>query len=74
MNGKRVGQPVYTDEMMKLLDSDMDSAEMKDEQDVDLNHDDLPDPMRDLMIEMTDRLEKMEKRVKELEKELEDKK
>ncbi len=74
MNGKRVGQPVYTDEMMKLLDSDMDSAEMKEEQDVDLNHDDLPDPMRDLMIEMADRLEKMEKRVKELEKELEDKK
>lgn len=74
MNGKRVGQPVYTDEMMKLLDNDVDSAEMEEEQDVDLNHNDLPDPMRDLVTEMAERLEKMENRVRELEKELENKK
>lgn len=78
MHGKRVGEPVYTDEMMKLLDTDIDSAEMVEEQDVDLNHDELPDPVRDLMLEMSQRLETMEKRVKELEqklqkKELEDK-
>ncbi|MDD3114477.1 MAG: serine O-acetyltransferase [Anaerovibrio sp.] len=73
MNGKRVGMPVYTDEMMKLLDREVDSEEMADEQDVDLNHDELPDPMRDLMLEMTERLETMEQRVQELEKELEKK-
>ena len=78
MHGKRVGEPVYTDEMMKLLYTDIDSAEMVEEQDVDLNHDELPDPVRDLMLEMSQRLETMEKRVKEFEqeqkkKELEDK-
>ncbi len=73
MNGKRVGEPVYTDEMMKLLDTDIDSAEMVEEQDVDLNHDELPDPVRDLMLEMSQRLETMEKRVKELEQELQKK-
>lgn len=73
MHGKRVGEPVYTDEMMKLLDTDIDSAEMVEEQDVDLNHDELPDPVRDLMLEMSQRLETMEKRVKELEQELQKK-
>ena len=73
MHGKRVGEPVYTDEMMKLLDTDIDSAEMVEEQDVDLNHDELPDPIRDLMLEMSQRLETMEKRVKELEQELQKK-
>lgn len=73
MHGKRVGEPVYTDEMMKLLDTDIDSAEMVEEQDVDLNHDELPDPVRDLMLEMSQRLETMEKRVKELEQELQTK-
>ncbi len=73
MHGKRVGEPVYTDEMMKLLDTDIDSAEMVEEQDVDLNHDELPDPVRDLMLEMSQRLEMMEKRVKELEQELQKK-
>ncbi|MGM9581795.1 MAG: serine O-acetyltransferase [Anaerovibrio sp.] len=73
MHGKRVGEPVYTDEMMKLLDTDIDSAEMVEEQDVDLNHDELPDPVRDLMLEMSQRLEAMEKRVKELEQELQKK-
>lgn len=73
MHGKRVGKPVYTDEMMKLLDGDVDSQEMAEEQDVDLEHGELPDPMRDLILEMTARLEKMEGRIKELEKELEDK-
>ena len=69
MHGKRVGEPVYTDEMMKLLDTDIDSAEMVEE----LNHDELPDPVRDLMLEMSQRLETMEKRVKELEQELQKK-
>ena len=73
MHGKRVGEPVYTDEMMKLLDTDIDSAEMVEEQDVDLNHNELPDPVRDLMLEMSQRLETMEKRVKELEQELQKK-
>ena len=73
MHGKRVGEPVYTDEMMKLLDTDIDSAEMVEEQDVDLNHDELPGPVRDLMLEMSQRLETMEKRVKELEQELQKK-
>ena len=73
MHGKRVGEPVYTDEMMKLLDTDIDSAEMVEEQDVDLNHDELPDRVRDLMLEMSQRLETMEKRVKELEQELQKK-
>ena len=73
MHGKRGGEPVYTDEMMKLLDTDIDSAEMVEEQDVDLNHDELPDPVRDLMLEMSQRLETMEKRVKELEQELQKK-
>ena len=73
MHGKRVGEPVYTDEMMKLLDTDIDSAEMVEEQDVDLNHDELPDPVRDLMLVMSQRLETMEKRVKELEQELQKK-
>lgn len=73
MNGQRVGMPVYTDEMMKLLDTDVDSQEMADEQDVDLNHDELPDPMRDSMQELAERLSKMENRIKELEKELENK-
>ena len=73
MHGKRVGEPVYTDEMMKLLDTDIDSAEMVEEQDVDLNHDELPDPVRDLMLEMSQRLETMEKRVKEWEQELQKK-
>lgn len=73
MHGKRVGEPVYTDEMMKLLDNDVDSDEMVEEQDVDLNHDELPDPVRDLMLEMSQRLEKMEARIEELEKELEEK-
>ena len=73
MHGKRVGEPVYTDEMMKLLDTDIDSAEMVEEQDVELNHDELPDPVRDLMLEMSQRLETMEKRVKELEQELQKK-
>ena len=73
MHGKRVGEPVYTDEMMKLLDTDIDSAEMVEEQDVDLNHDELPDPVRDLMLDMSQRLETMEKRVKELEQELQKK-
>ena len=73
MHGKRVGEPVYTDEMMKLLDTDIDSAEMVEEQHVDLNHDELPDPVRDLMLEMSQRLETMEKRVKELEQELQKK-
>lgn len=73
MHGKRVGEPVYTDEMMKLLDTDIDSAEMVEEQDVDLNHDELPDPVRDLMLEMSQQLETMEKRVKELEQELQKK-
>ena len=73
MHGKRVGEPVYTDEMMKLLDTDIDSAEMVEEQDVDLNHDELPDPVRDLMLEMSEQLETMEKRVKELEQELQKK-
>ena len=73
MHGKRVGEPVYTDEMMKLLDTDIDSAEMVEEQDVDLNHDELPDPVRDRMLEMSQRLETMEKRVKELEQELQKK-
>ena len=73
MHGKGVGEPVYTDEMMKLLDTDIDSAEMVEEQDVDLNHDELPDPVRDLMLEMSQRLETMEKRVKELEQELQKK-
>lgn len=73
MHGKRVGEPVYTDEMMKLLDNDVDSREMVEEQDVDLNHDELPDPVRDLMLEMSGRLEKMEARIRELEKELENK-
>lgn len=73
MHGKRVGEPVYTDEMMKLLDTDIDSEEMVEEQDVDLNHDELPDPVRDLMLEMSQRLETMEKRVKELEQELQKK-
>ena len=41
--------------------------EMVEEQDVDLDHDELPDPVRDLMLEMSQRLETMEKRVKELE-------
>ena len=73
MHGKRVGAPVYTDEMMKLLDNDIDSEEMVEEQDVDLDHDELPDPVRDLMLEMSQRLETMEKRVKELEQELQKK-
>ena len=78
MHGKRVGEPVYTDEMMKLLDTDIDSAEMVEEQHVYLNHEELPDSVRDLMLEMSQQLETMEKRVKELEqalqtKELEDK-
>ena len=73
MHGKRVGEPVYTDEMMKLLDTDIDSAEMVEEQAVDLNHDELPDPVRDRMLEMSQRLETMEKRVKELEQELQKK-
>ena len=73
MHGKRVGEPVYTDEMMKLLDNDEDAQEMADEQDVDLNHDELPDPVRDLISDLAEKLDKMEKRVNELEKELEDK-
>ena len=73
MHGKRVGEPVYTDEMMKLLDKDEDVQEMADEQDVDLNHDELPDPVRDLITDLAEKLDKMEKRVNELEKELEDK-
>ena len=73
MHGKRVGEPVYTDEMMKLLDNDEDVQEMADEQDVDLNHDELPDPVRDLITDLAEKLDKMEKRVNELEKELEDK-
>ena len=73
MHGKRVGEPVYTDEMMKLLDNDEDVQEMADEQDVDLNHDELPDPVRDLISDLAEKLNKMEKRVNELEKELEDK-
>lgn len=70
MHGKRVGKPVYTDEMMKLLDSEVDSDEMVEEQDVDLNHGELPDPVRDLMLDMSKRLEEMQDRVNELEKEL----
>ena len=73
MHGKRVGKPVYTDEMMKLMDEDVDSQEMVDEQDVDLNHDELPDPVRDLIADLAEKLDKMEKRVNELEKELENK-
>ena len=73
MHGKRVGEPVYTDEMMKLLDNDEDVQEMADEQDVDLNHDELPDPVRDLITDLAEKLDKMEKRVNELEKELEEK-
>ena len=46
---------------------------MADEQDVDLNHDELPDPVRDLISDLAEKLDKMEKRVNELEKELEDK-
>ena len=73
IHGQRVGEPVYTDEMMKLLDNDEDVQEMADEQDVDLNHDELPDPVRDLITDLAEKLDKMEKRVNELEKELEDK-
>ena len=73
MHGKRVGEPVYTDEMIKLLDTDEDVQEMADEQDVDLNHDELPDPVRDLITDLAEKLDKMEKRVNELEKELEEK-
>lgn len=73
MHGKRVGKPVYTAEMMKLMEEAPDSPEMMDEQDVDLEHGELPDPVRDLMLEMAERLDKMDKRIQELEKELEEK-
>ena len=59
--------------MMKLLDNDVDSEEMVEEQDVDLNHDELPDPVRDLIVGLSEKLDKMEQRVDELEKELEEK-
>lgn len=73
MKGKRVGEPVYTDEMNKLLDGDLESRELQDEQDVDLEHGELPDPVSDLLNQLTQQVAQMEEKIQKLEKELEDK-
>ena len=73
MHGKRVGQPVYTEEMMAVMDEDADVKEMEDELDVDLDHDELPDPVKDALTQLSEKLTAMENRVQELEKELEEK-
>ncbi|MBQ1940913.1 MAG: serine O-acetyltransferase [Anaerovibrio sp.] len=73
MHGKRVGQPVYTEEMLAVMDEDADVKEMEDELDVDLDHDELPDPVKDALTQLSEKLTAMENRVQELEKELEEK-
>ena len=73
MKGKRVGEPVYTEEMNKLLDVDLESQELQDEQDVDLEHGELPDPVSDLLNQLTQQVAQMEAKIQKLEKELEDK-
>ena len=73
MHGKRVGQPVYTEEMLAVMDEDADVKEMEDELDVDLDHDELPDPVKDALTQLSEKLTVMENRVQELDKELEEK-
>ena len=73
MHGKRVGQPVYTEEMLAVMDEDADVKEMEDELDVDLDHDELPDPVKDALTQLSEKLTAIENRVQELEKELEEK-
>ena len=73
MHGKRVGQPVYTEEMLAVMDEDAEVQEMEDELDVDLDHDELPDPVKDALTQLSEKLTAMENRVQELEKELEEK-
>lgn len=73
MKGKRVGEPVYTDEMNKLLDVDVDSRELDEERDVDLEHGELPDPVSDLLVQLTQQVTQMEQKIQKLEKELEEK-
>lgn len=73
MKGKRVGEPVYTEEMNKLLDVDLETQELQDEQDVDLEHGELPDPVSDLLNQLTQQVAQMEAKIQKLEKELEDK-
>ena len=68
MHGKRVGQPVYTEEMLAVMDEDADVKEMEDELDVDLDHDELPDPVKDALTQLSEKLTAMENRVQELEK------
>ena len=55
------------------MDEDADVKEMEDELDVDLDHDELPDPVKDALTQLSEKLTAMENRVQELEKELEEK-
>ena len=72
MYGKKVKSPLEEARESRIVCDDA-VREYEEERDVDLRHDDLPDPDEEMLLCMHRQLQRLENRVMELEKELEKK-